>query len=71
MNKKRQMWVQVCCLFAVVWAVLGLFIWPLLILAVFSAFMILIPVGVSDSEPAQKHDPDAWRTDQNRPWGKR
>lgn len=71
MNKKRQMWVQVCCLFAAIWAVLGVFIWPLLILAVFSALMILIPVGVSDNEPVQRHNPDAWRTDQNRPWGKR
>ena len=70
MNKKRQMWIQVCCLFAVLWGVLGLFIWPLLILAVCSAFMILIPVGVSENDPPVKHNPDAWRTDQNRPWGK-
>lgn len=71
-NRKRQMWVQVCTMFAVIWGLLGLFIWPLLILALFSALMILIPVGVDTSEPARRqHDPDAWRTEVNRPWGKK
>lgn len=71
MNKKRQMWVQVCCLFAVLWGFLGVFVWPLLILAVISAMMILIPVGVSENDPPrQQHDPEAWRTERNRPWGK-
>lgn len=61
-TKKRQMWVQVCILFAVLWGVLGLFIWPFLFLALCSALMILIPVGVSEDEQAvPRHDPNAWR----------
>ena len=70
MNKKRQMWLQVCFLFAVVWGVLGLIVWPFLFMAVISLMMMLIPVGVSADTPAPKHDPNAWRTDQSRPWGK-
>lgn len=62
MAKKRQMWVQVCALFAILWGVLGLFIWPFLFLALCSVAMILIPVGVSDDERATpQHDAEAWR----------
>jgi len=62
MAKKRQMWVQVCALFAILWGVLGLFIWPFLFLALCSVLMILIPVGVSDEEKAApRHNPEAWR----------
>lgn len=68
MNKKRQMWIQVCLLWTVMWGLLGFIIWPFLFMAAVSAFMILIPVGVSTDAPPVKHDPDAWRTDQNRPW---
>lgn len=70
MNRKRQMWVQVCCLFAVIWGFLGFFIWPLLLLSAFSAAMILIPIGVSTDEPARRHDVEAWRTESRdrRPW---
>jgi hypothetical protein len=70
MNKKRQMWVRVCALFTAVWLFAGMMLaWPLLILAVFSALMILIPVGVSTNEPpVRQHDTDSWRTDKNRPW---
>ena len=61
-TKKRQMWVQVCALFAVLWGVLGLFVWPFLFLALCSALMILIPVGVSDTERSTpQHDAGAWR----------
>jgi len=70
-NKKRQMWVQFCCLWAVIWGLLGLFIWILLPMAALSLLMILLPVGVSPDEVPVKHDPDAWRTDVNRPWNKK
>jgi uncharacterized iron-regulated membrane protein len=69
MNKKRQMWVQCCLLWTAIWFFLGIFLWPFLFLAAISAFMILIPVGVSANEPpTRQHDPNAWRTDQKRPW---
>jgi hypothetical protein len=61
-TKKRQMWMQVCILFAVLWTVLGLFIWPFLFLALCSALMILIPIGVTEDEKVvPQHDPEAWR----------
>lgn len=63
-TKKRQMWVQVCALFAVLWGVLGLFIWPFLFLALCSALMVMIPVGVPEDERVNaqpKHDERAWR----------
>jgi hypothetical protein len=62
MSKKRQMWVQTCIAFAVLWGVLGVLIWPFLLLAVASLMMMLIPVGVDGNEQVTpRHDPDAWR----------
>lgn len=62
MSKKRQMWIQVCVAFAVLWGVLSLLIWPFLLLSLCSVMMILIPVGVSEAEAsAPRHNPEAWR----------
>ncbi len=65
-SRKRQMWLQVCGVFTLIWFLLGLFIWPLLFFAVCSALMALIPIGVSDDEvatrkPGQIPDAEAWR----------
>lgn len=69
MNKKRQMWIQVCLLWTVLWIFVGFFIWPCLLLAALSASMILIPIGVDTSAPpVRQHDPNAWRTENQRPW---
>ena len=63
-SRKRQMWLQVCLMFTIFWTIIGIFIWPLLIFALFSWMMMLIPVGVSDDEPLGgkiRHNPEAWR----------
>lgn len=68
MTKKRQMWVQACLLWTVIWGILGFFAWPLLFMAALSASLILIPVGVdSNAQPTQRHNPDAWRSGNNWP----
>lgn len=62
-SRKRQMWLQVCGVFTLIWFVLGVFIWPLLVFAVFSALMALIPIGVSEEERSRpRHSPEAWKS---------
>lgn len=66
-SKKRQMWLRTCGVFALIWFVLALFVfWPFLLLAVCSALMAMIPVGVSDTEMVERKTPEipdgeAWR----------
>jgi hypothetical protein len=70
-TKKRQMWERVCALFTLMWLLLGVFVaWPLLFLALCSALMIMIPIGIPEHEKASLPEPDrdAWRTDKHRPW---
>lgn len=59
------MWRNTCIAFAIMWGVLGLFVWPLLFFAAISLMMLMIPVGVPPDGRTpmytRKHDPDAWR----------
>jgi hypothetical protein len=57
---KRTMWWLTCLMFAAMWGILGLVLWPFLALAVMSLMMIMIPVGVPDRPPVV-HNPTEWR----------
>lgn len=62
MTEKRQMWLTVCGFFTLMWGFLGLLLWPLLFLALCSAVMGLIPIGVPEGQTHKMaHDPEAWR----------
>lgn len=56
---KRTMWWITCVMFATMWGLIGMVLWPFLFFAVVSLMMIMVPVGVPE-KPTQVHNPNAW-----------
>jgi hypothetical protein len=57
MNNTRIAWIVWCCICALGWLFVGLFLWPLLILVPASVLCILLPIGTEPNPPFHYRPP--------------